>query len=157
MFDRGDFAIGTVRIDRHLRRRRTAQRKHRRGVGHHGDAGNLDVVRNLGDVGSVDNLRNAGHVGIVGNVRLRLEQHCGIVNSNDNVLAVHRDGQQRSNRGPFGIFQIGNLGVSPTTALPTTSVLPITGSVGSSAPSVPTMPAVSPPATASSTTAGTIP
>jgi hypothetical protein len=58
---------------------------------------------------------------------------------------------------PLGSYEIGNLGVSPTTAAPTTSVLPITGSVGGSAPSVPTMPTVSPPATASSMTAGTIP
>jgi hypothetical protein len=52
---------------------------------------------------------------------------------------------------PLGSYQIGNLGISPTLPLPTTSVLPITGSVGSSAPSIPTMPVVSPPATASST------
>jgi hypothetical protein len=58
---------------------------------------------------------------------------------------------------PLGSYQIGNLGVSPPSALPTTAVSPITGSVGSSAPSLPTMPAVSSPATASSTTANTIP
>jgi hypothetical protein len=44
---------------------------------------------------------------------------------------------------PLGSYEIGNLGVSSSSALPTTSVSPITGSVGSSAPSVPTMPAVS--------------
>ena len=31
---------------------------------------------------------------------------------------------------PLGSYEIGNLGVSPSSALPTTSVLPITGSVG---------------------------
>jgi hypothetical protein len=110
MFDRRDFAIGIVRIDRNLRRRRTARRKHRRNDEHHDDTGNLDVVRNLGDVGSVDNLRNAGHVGLVGNVRLRLEQHYGVVESNgidsngDNV-AVRHDGRQRSNRSAVGILR----------------------------------------------------
>ena len=58
---------------------------------------------------------------------------------------------------PLGSYQIGNLGVSPPTALPTTRVSPITGSVGGSAPSIPTMPTVSPPATASSATSSTIP
>jgi hypothetical protein len=58
---------------------------------------------------------------------------------------------------PLGSYQIGNLGVSPPTSLPTTRVSPITSSVGSSAPSIPTMPTVSPPATASSATSSTIP
>jgi hypothetical protein len=48
---------------------------------------------------------------------------------------------------PLGSYEIGNLGVSPITAAPTTSVSPITGSVGSPAPSIPTMPTVSPSAT----------
>ena len=48
---------------------------------------------------------------------------------------------------PLGSYQIGNLGVSPPTALPTTTVLPMTGSVGSPAPSIPTMPTVPSPAT----------
>jgi hypothetical protein len=48
---------------------------------------------------------------------------------------------------PLGSYEIGNLGVSPTTAAPTTSVSPITGSLGSPAPSIPTMPTVSPSAT----------
>ena len=34
---------------------------------------------NIRDVGNIDNLRNAGNVGVVGNVRLRLGQHCCIV------------------------------------------------------------------------------
>jgi hypothetical protein len=44
---------------------------------------------------------------------------------------------------PLGSYEIGNFGVSSPTAAPTTSVSPITGSVGSPAPSKPTMPAVS--------------
>src|SRR6266403_3452929 len=41
---------------------------------------------------------------------------------------------------PLGSYEVGNLGVSPAAAVPTTNVSPITGSVGSSAQSVPTMP-----------------
>jgi hypothetical protein len=52
---------------------------------------------------------------------------------------------------PLGSYETGNPGVSPTAAVPTTNVSPITGSVGSSAPSIPTMPTVSSPVTASST------
>jgi hypothetical protein len=48
---------------------------------------------------------------------------------------------------PLGSAEIGNLGVSPSSALPTPTVAPITGSIGSSAPSVPTVPAVSAPTT----------
>ena len=48
---------------------------------------------------------------------------------------------------PLGSYQIGNLGISPPSSIPTTSVSPIT----SSAPSVPTMPTVSSPSTAAST------
>ena len=85
VFDRRDFAIGNVRIARDLRRRGdgTGQRNH--DSWRHGDAGNIDILgnidvdRHLGDVGGVDILGYDGHVGIVGYVRLRLKQHCRIV------------------------------------------------------------------------------
>src|SRR6202048_3217414 len=51
---------------------------------------------------------------------------------------------------PLGSMEIGNLGVSAAPAVPTTSVLPITGTVGPSS-SIPTMPTVS------ATTGSTIP
>src|SRR5882672_4453525 len=51
---------------------------------------------------------------------------------------------------PFGSFEIGNLGVSSTPAVPLPSILPTASTVGPSSP-VPTMPIVSPTtATASS-------
>ena len=108
MFHRGDFAIGNVRIPRHLRRRRNGNGNrnhdacHRGNVRHH-DIGNIDVVGTLGDVGSVDVLWNAGNVGIVGNVRRWLKQYCGIVDSNVNV--GHPAGRQRSSRSSVGILR----------------------------------------------------
>ena len=107
MFDRGDLAIGNVRIDRQLRRRRNGSGNrgachrgndgghHGRG-GPHGDAGNINVVANVNCAGNVDVLGNAGHVGNVGNVRLRLEQHCFIVDAD--VNGADRAGRWRSNR-----------------------------------------------------------
>jgi hypothetical protein len=75
MFDRGDVAIGNVRTDRQLRRRRNGARNratcHRGNNGPHGDSGNINIVGNVSSVGSVDNV--TGHVGNVGKVRLRLE------------------------------------------------------------------------------------
>jgi hypothetical protein len=117
MFDRGDVAIGNVRIDRQLRRRRNGTRNRgachcrndgQHGDGHHGDAshrgnngpyvdaGYINIVGNVSCVGNVDILGNAEHVGNVGNVRLWLKQHCFIVNSNVNV--AHHAGGLRSNR-----------------------------------------------------------
>jgi hypothetical protein len=56
---------------------------------------------------------------------------------------------------PLGSYEIGNLGVSSVPAVPTISVLPITGSVGSSTPPVavttPTVPSTTSPATVLST------
>jgi hypothetical protein len=101
MFDRGEFAIGNVRIARDLRRRRIGNRNH--DARRRGDAGNIDVVDNLSNIGSVDILRNAGHVRIVGNVRLRLKQHCCIVESNVNV--ADSAGRRRSNRNSVGILR----------------------------------------------------
>src|SRR5882724_6072055 len=57
---------------------------------------------------------------------------------------------------PFGSTEIGNLGVSSAAAVPMISVLPTVGTVGSSTPLIPTMPIVTPPPIASSTTASTV-
>ena len=108
MFDRGDFAIGNVRVARDLRRRRNGNGKrnhdawHRGNVGRRSAVGNIDLVGNLGDVGRVDILGNAGNVGVDGNVRLRFEQHCCIVNPDVNV--AHNVERPRSNRSPVGIL-----------------------------------------------------
>jgi hypothetical protein len=62
---------------------------------------------------------------------------------------------------PFGSFEIGNLGVSSTPAVPVPNVLPIVGTVGPSS-LMPTMPTISPttpatnPACATTGTTGTI-
>jgi hypothetical protein len=96
MFDLGDVAIGNVRKPRHLRWRRNDNRYHDGDVWQHGDVGSIDVIGNLGDVGRVDILWNAGNVGIVGNVRLGLEQHRGLVESNINI--AYPTGRQRSKR-----------------------------------------------------------
>ena len=71
-------------------------------VGHHGNVGNINVVGNVSDVGRVDNFRDAGHFGIVGNVRLRLKQHCCIVDSNVNV--AHSAGRRGSNGNSLGFY-----------------------------------------------------
>jgi hypothetical protein len=106
MFDRGDFAIGNVRIARDLRRRRndngSHDARHRDKFGQHGNAGNIDVDGNLGDIGRDDILRNAGNVGIDGSVRLRFEQYCCIVEPNVNVS--HHDRRQRSSRNSVGFY-----------------------------------------------------
>src|SRR6266849_5934299 len=57
---------------------------------------------------------------------------------------------------PLGSTEIGNLGVSSAAAVPTISVLPTVGTVGSSTPLMPTMPIVTSPPIASSTTASTV-
>jgi hypothetical protein len=102
MLDRWDCAIGNVRIDLDLRRRRN-------GNFDVGDAGNVNIVRNvdivgnISDVGNVDNLRDAGNVGIVGNVWFRLEQRCFIVDAN--VNGTHNAGRRRSDWTSFGIYR----------------------------------------------------
>ena len=108
MFDRGDFAIGNVRIARDLRRRRNGNGNRNDDAGNRSAVGNINVVRdidvigNLGDVRSLDILRHAGNVGIVGNVRRRLKQRCFIVDSNVNV--VQHAGWQRSKRNSVGFL-----------------------------------------------------
>jgi hypothetical protein len=120
MFNRGDFVIGHVWIDCQLRRRRNSTRNrgacHRGNNGHHGDAcyrcndrsyddaGNINIVANDSSFGNVDILGNAGHVGNVGNVRLRLKQHCFIVDSNGNVDVAHHAGRRRPNRNSVGFY-----------------------------------------------------
>ena len=107
MFDRGDCALGNVRFDRDLRRRRDGDGN--RDAGDGGNVGNGNIVRNvnvvgnIGDIWNVDNLGNDGNVGIVGNVRFRLEQHCFIVDANLNV--AHNAGRRRSNRTSVGIYR----------------------------------------------------
>jgi hypothetical protein len=56
---------------------------------------------------------------------------------------------------PLASFQINNRGVSPVRAVPTTNSSPYASTVGPT-PSLPVIPTVAPPATASSTTASTI-
>ena len=108
MFDRGDFAIGNVRIASYLRRRWNGNGKRHfdtrnwGNVGRHAIVRNIDVDGNFGDVGIVDIVRDAGNVGINRNVRLRLEQHCRIVDANDND--AHHDEQPRSNRNFVGVY-----------------------------------------------------
>ena len=162
VLDRGDFAIGDVRIPRDLRRRRNGNRnrdvRHRGSVRQHGDVGHdgavgninvvgsIDVVGNLRDVGIVDILGNAGNVGIVGNVRLRIEQHCLIFVSNVFVSNVNVDRlaeRQRPSRSSVGFLRDWQSWDQSHNSAADDSVLPITGSVGSSAPSIPTMPTVS--------------
>jgi hypothetical protein len=92
MLDRRGLAIGNVRIDRNLRRRRN-------------DNGNRDRgnVGNISDIGNFDNLRDDGHFGIVGHVRFRLERHCFIVGANLND--VDNAGRRCSNRNSVGIYR----------------------------------------------------
>jgi hypothetical protein len=56
---------------------------------------------------------------------------------------------------PLGSVEIGNLGVSSAAAVPTISVFPTVGAVGSSAPLLPTLPTAASPSPAPSTAAGT--
>ena len=98
MFDRGDVAIGNVRIDRQLRRRRNGSGN--RGACHRGNDGN--IIANVICAG-IDVLGNAGHVGNVGNVRLRLEQHCFIVDAD--VNGADRAGRWRPNRNSVGFLR----------------------------------------------------
>ena len=108
MFDRGDFAIGNVRIARDLRRRwngngkRHFDTRNRGNAGRHAIIRNIDIDGNFGDVGIVDILRNAGNVGINRNVRLRLEQRRRIVDANVNI--THHDEQPCSNRNSVGVY-----------------------------------------------------
>ena len=95
MLDRWDCALGNVRIDSDLRRRRNDNGSR--------DVGNVDVVGNISDVGNVDKFRDTGDVGIVGNVRFRLEQHCIIVDAKLNV--AHNSGRGCSNGNSVGIFR----------------------------------------------------
>jgi hypothetical protein len=95
LLDLGNFAVGNVRIDRDLRRRRNGSRS--RDARHRGNVGNINVVGNIGDIG------NAGNDGVVGNVRLRLKQCCVIVDSNINV--AHNAGRRRSNRNSVGFYR----------------------------------------------------
>jgi hypothetical protein len=94
MLDLRNFAIGNVRIDHDLRRRRNGSRsrdaRHRGNVGHYGNVGPIVIVGRIGDIG------NAGHDGVVGYVRLRLKQYCFIVDPNVDV--AHNAGRCRSNR-----------------------------------------------------------
>jgi hypothetical protein len=127
MFDGGDFATGNVRVSRDLRRRwngngnrndNARQRRHdgrRSAVGNINVVGNIDLDSNLADVGRIDILRNGGNVGADGNVRLRFDQHHGIVEPNVklichveqrrplwNSVGILSDRQSRSESGTSG-------------------------------------------------------
>lgn len=107
MLDPGDFAIGNVRIDRYLRWRRNGNGN--RGacdsgnVGHHGNIGNVNVIRNIGDIGNIDIVRNARDLGDVGDVRFRIEQHRFIVGTKSNV--TDNAGRRCSYRASVGIYR----------------------------------------------------
>ena len=66
--------------------------------GHHRNSGNVGILGNV----DADILRNAGYGGNVGNVRLRLKQHCCIVQPGVNV--AYRSGRRRSNRNSVRII-----------------------------------------------------
>jgi hypothetical protein len=102
MLDPWDCAIGNVRIDLDLRRRRNGNGNFDGGnAGNVNIVRNVDIIRNVSDVGAVDNVRHAGNLGIVGNVWFRLEQRCLIVDANVNV--THNTGRRRSDRTSVGI------------------------------------------------------
>jgi hypothetical protein len=103
MFDRGDFAIGNVRIALDLRRRRNGNGNRNHDALHRGGSGNIEFDRNLGDVRRVHIVRDAGDIGINGNVRLRFEQHCCVVEPNVNVTC--HDERQRTRRNSDGILR----------------------------------------------------
>jgi hypothetical protein len=101
MFDRGNFAIGNLRIACDLRRRRNGNGKRNLDGRHRSHVvGNIDLDGNLADVGRIDILRHGANLGVDGNVRLRLEQHCRFVEPN--VNAAHHKG--RSNRNSAGFY-----------------------------------------------------
>jgi hypothetical protein len=103
MLDLGNFAVGNVRIDRDLRRRRNGSRSRdaRHGnVGNVNVVGNIVIVGNICDIGNVDDLRNVGNDRVVWNVRLRLKQCCLVVNPDLNI--AHNAGRRRSNRNSVG-------------------------------------------------------
>jgi hypothetical protein len=101
MLDPRDFAIGNVRINRDLRRRRNGHGNH--DVSDLANVRNVHLVGTLGDIRTVDNLGHAGNVGHVGNVRLRLEQHCGVF---DTIIDVADNARWRGSNGtPLGIHR----------------------------------------------------
>ena len=111
MLDGGDFAGRNVRITHDLRRRRHDRRSP--DAIRHGNAGqsvdvivgNIHVVGNIRDIGSIGNLGNAGNIGIDRNVRLRLKQHCGIVESDNDNVVDHRVEQWCSRGQSVGILR----------------------------------------------------
>jgi hypothetical protein len=105
MFDVGDFAIGNVRLALDLRRWRNGNGNRNDDARHRSHDGRRDinVDGNLGDVGSVDLLWHAGNVGADGNVRLRFEQHHGIVEP-DVKLPCHVE-QRPSRRNSDGLLR----------------------------------------------------
>jgi hypothetical protein len=98
MFDVGNFATGNVRLALNLRRWRNGNGNRNDDARHRSHDGRRDINfdGNLGDIGSVDLLWHAGNVGADGNVRLRFEQHHGIVEPDVN-LPCHVE--QRPSRG----------------------------------------------------------
>jgi hypothetical protein len=99
MLDTRDFAIGNVRIDGNLRRRWSVNGTC--GARDSGDIRNVDVIGGVSDIRNVDDPRDAGNLGHVGNVRLRVEQRCGVFDTNINV--ADNAGWRGSNRTPLGI------------------------------------------------------
>lgn len=114
LFDPGDFANGNVRIARDLRRWRNGNGKRNDGSRHRSHdrrrsaVGNINIVGNIDldggprDVRRIDILGNGGNVGADRNVRLRLQQHHGIVEPDLN-LPRHVE-QWRPRRNSVGIL-----------------------------------------------------
>jgi hypothetical protein len=127
MLYRGDCSHIDVRIYLKLRRWRNVAWS--RGTRHLGNVGNFNVVDDPVDIGNVDDLRHARHLGNDGNVRLRLEQHCLVFDtnvdfvdnagrrcSNRNSDGIHRDrqsGGQLRSRGANYTSDCGNHGIEP--------------------------------------------
>ena len=114
MFDLGEFAIGNVRIAHDLRWRRNSNGKRKHDARHRGDVGrrsaagninvigNINVDGNLADIGRNDIFGDAGDIGADRNVRLRREQHHGIVEPDLN-LTCHVEWRHRR-RNSVGIL-----------------------------------------------------
>jgi multidrug efflux system membrane fusion protein len=99
MRDTRDFPIGNVRIDGNLRRRWSVDGNY--GARDGGDIRNVDVIGDVSDNRNVNDPRDAGHLGHVGNVRLRVEQHCGVFDTDINL--ADNAGWRGSNRNSLGI------------------------------------------------------
>jgi hypothetical protein len=109
LLDPGDFAKRNVRIARDLRRwrngngNRSDDSRRRRHDGRRSAVGNIDLGGYRGDVGRIDFLGNGCNIWADRNVRLRIEQHHGIVEPD--VDLTRRIEQRRPRRNSAGILR----------------------------------------------------